>query len=337
VEAFVMIMKNVFSRGVFLLGMVAVLPVLCWNVATAGDYTPPTAITVKNATQDAVYANLVLGQPPISNPPNCTYLGRQIGTISDTRLVFATNKPHKPQKVKFTPQNVGIKTQGYYLMAPGERITYHPTTFACTNSTGKCSPAVTFNFFFTKTKYDGSPNNGCMNARFPNATNLAEASVNFGINDYRNVKGATDGLCANSDATDISIVNGVNARIELDMTESKGAKPSNTWPYYQAENNPLGQNANRVGVFGWAATNCTNSDGYPNPSANCSAPLSAPRAKDGVCHTRGGVSYTPIIDPNNAQDQYCAEISDESHNFCNIQRTGNVTGGMIAITFKGLY
>ncbi|MFZ2445270.1 MAG: hypothetical protein WAW37_02840 [Syntrophobacteraceae bacterium] len=317
-----------------MLGTIAILSALCWSAAAAGG-TPPTRISVTNGTHNAVFANLVLGQPPTVNPPNCTYLGEQISSIHDARLVFMSSTGNT---VIFKPQNAGITTQGYYRLAAGETITYKPSTFACTNSAGKCSPAVTFNFFFTSSRYNGSPDNGCgsgLNTRFPNATNLAEASVNFGINDYKNARNATTGLCANADATDISIVNGVNSMIELDITEVKGAAQSNTWPFYQAENEFLGGNANRVGVFGWAATNCTNSDGYPNPSAACAAPVAAPQAKNGVCHTPGGVAYDPITDPNNPTIQYCAEISDVSHNYCNIQRTGNVSGGTIAITFKG--
>lgn len=333
-----MLMKAVFSIRLFLLGMLAVSPFFCWSVAAAAGNTPPTRISVKNGTQDAVYANLVLGQPPIQNPANCTDLGQQITSISDNRLVFNSTTG---SSVKFTPQNTGITTQGYYLLAAGETITYKPTTFACTNSAGRCSPAVTFNFFFTKNTYNGSPNNGCssggLKTRFPNATNLAEASINFGINDYKNAQGAENG-CANADATDISVVNGVNTKIELDIVEPKGAIQSNTWPFYQAENMFLGDNQNRVGVFGWAATNCTNSDGNPNPSADpvCKAPLSAPRANNG-CRTRGGVPFDPIINPLNTKIEYCAENSDQTHNYCNIQRTAKVTGGMIAIQLKGFF
>jgi len=282
----------------------------------------PTNITVTNNTSSSVYATLVLGQPPTVNPPNCSNLGQQIQSIADKRLVFTSSVSGKT--VSFTPQATGITTKGWYKMAAKETIKYVPQTFTCGSST--CSPAVTFNFFFTAASYNGSPNNGCGGSTtFPNATNLAEASINFGIN------GSSGTGCANADATDISAVNGINASLALSLS-------GGSWPFTTAANGNFGTNANKQGVYGWAATNCVNSAGYPNPSATCAPPAKAPRAVNGKCTTPGGTSYAPITDPT-TNIQYCAEISDTSTKYpqglCVSQRPGGVTGGTIAITFNG--
>jgi hypothetical protein len=289
--------------------------------AAAATVTP-TNITVTNNSSSSVYATLVLGQPPTTNPPNCTNLGQQIQSIADSRLVFTSSVTGK--KVKFTPQATGITTKGYYQMDANEVITYVPKTFTCGSST--CSPAVTFNFFFTPETYNGNPNNGCGGSTtFPNATNLAEASINFGIN------GSSGTGCANADATDISCVNGINAALALSLSGT-------AWPFTAADNGNFGSNANAPGVYGWAATNCVNSAGYPNPAANCAPPANAPRAMNGKCTTPGGTSYAPITDTS-TNIQYCAEISDVSttnpQGLCVSQRPGGVTGGTIAISFNG--
>lgn len=283
----------------------------------------PTSVSVTNSSAQAVYATLVLGQPQTVPPPNCTNLGKQIRSISDPMLVFKSSVPNKV--VKFTPQAPGITTKGYYKLAPKETITYQPQTFPCGAST--CSPAMTFNFFFTPSPYNGSPNNGCGGSpTFPNATNLAEASINFGIN------GSQGTACANADAADISVVNGLNAQLSLQMTGS-------SWPISSASNAKFGKNANRQGVYGWAATTCVNNAGYPNPSATCAVPKDAPKApSSGQCTTPGGTTYAPIVDPKTGA-KYCDERSDASTAFpqgqCLSRRPGNVTGGQVAITFSG--
>ena len=302
------------------LGLVALLAAS----AAHGDNTPPTVVEVRNATNKSVYANLVLGQPPTSNPSGCQTYPTQIASVTDGRLVFTSSKGDKP--IKFVQQTTGVTTKGYYLMAPKETITYKPVTFACQNQTGLCSPAVTFNFFFTNFKYNGNPNNGCgASTKFPNATNLGEASINFGISDYKNVPGAQSALCPNADATDISVVNGANSIIDIKLTGLQ-------WPSHSATNGELGTNANRVGVFGWAATNCTNDAGYPNPASNCAAPNNAPTTVGSNCFTPNLQPYAPISFNGKS---YCPEISDTDNNYCNIQGTGNYTGGVLKITFDG--
>jgi hypothetical protein len=294
--------------------------------AMAAASVTPTNVTVTNSTTADVYANLVLGQPPTTNPPDCSSLGQQITAVNDSRLAFTSSVAGKT--VAFTPWTTSETTNGYYKMDAGEVITYNPTTFTCGSST--CSPAVTFNFFFTGGEYHGNPNNGCGGSTmFPNATNLAEASINFGIN------GSSGTGCANADATDISCVNGINSSLALSLS-------GESWPFQTASNLFFGKNANRPGVYGWAATNCTNDAGYPNPKSDCAPPKDAPRAalapRGTQCTTPGGLAYPPITDPN-TKIQYCAEISDPTatapQGLCVSQRPANVTGGTVAITFNG--
>ena len=289
----------------------------CLSVPAQGQDTP-TNITVINASDAAVYANLTLGQPPTKLPANCTDLGQQIVSIADPRLVFTSSIPD--QNVSFTPQTPGTTDKGYYQLAAGETITYQPQTFQC--SAGTCSPAVSYNFLFTPNVYAGSPNNGCGgSATFPNSSNIGEASVNFGIND------SVGSGCANADSTDISAVSGINSSLGIVVT-------GGSWPQTVPRRNRwFGNNANLPGVFGWAATNCVNSGGFQNPGAGCPAPNAAPVPVNGQCTTPGGTSYPPISFAG--APSYCDERSDLSSNYCLNQRTAYVTGGTVAITFTG--
>lgn len=291
--------------------------------ATATDLMSPTSVTVTNKSSNTVYANLVLGQPPTTMPANCTNLGQQIQSIAAQNLVFTSSIPQK--KVAFTPWTPAVTTAGYYELAAGETITYRPQTFKCAKPV--CSPAVTFNFFFTPNPYNGHPNNGCGGSpELPNATNLAEASINFAIN------GSVGSGCANADGADISAVNGINSFLELTLT---GA----SWPFRHAANSGFGKNADRRGVYGWAATGCVNDTGYPNPTSQCAAPNAAPKAPaNGQCATPKGIQYPPIVF---GETSYCAELSDSSSTYpqgrCVSQRPAGVTGGAVAITFIRFY
>lgn len=291
---------------------------------TAAPKTTPTTIRLINQTPNSVYANLILGQPPKSLPANCSGLGHQIVALKEVNGHFTSSIPHRT--VNFAAQAAGVSDKGYYQLRPGEVVTYQPATFPCNNSEGICSPALTYNFFFTSKKYLGEPNNGCGGSKeFGDAANLTEGSINFGIND------AQGRGCANADAADISAVNGINAFVKLEM---KGQ----SWPFPNAENSGFGHNANESGVYGWAATTCTGNTGYPNPQSACAPPITAPRAKSGMCKTPGGTTYAPIVDGKTGI-KYCDERSDPSpsnpQGQCVSQRAGNVTGGSVDIIFRG--
>jgi hypothetical protein len=277
----------------------------------------PTALTVTNSTTEPVYLNLTIAQPPVSKPANCTNLGTQITSTTSSNLVFTSSVLGKT--VSFTGPS-GVTTKGAYLMDAGETITYSPQFFTCGASMNKeCSPAFNGNFFFTKSVNGTTTgNNGCggEGTTYPNATNLAEFALNFGVN------GSEGTGCANADDTDISIVNGVNSTINMVTTDTDWPASTST-----AQNMPLGQNSNLAGVFGWAATTCTGTGGFPTPGPNCPAPVNAPRPSGGSCTA----PMQLITGPDGTQ--YCAETS--AAGTCNNQRTGYITGGNVAISYEG--
>jgi len=209
--------------------------------------------------------------------------------------------------------------EGYYQLAAGETITYQPQTFQC--AAGTCSPLFQSTIFFTPSSYDGNPNNGCGGSTvFPNATSVAELTVNAALN------GSQGSNCANTDTADISAVNGINSFLALNLT-------GGGWPISQAANGGFGTHADKPGVYGWAATGCVNNSGYPNPQSGCAAPNNAPQAPaSGQCTTPGGTQYSAIVYGGTS---YCAELSDSST--CQSQRPGGVTGGVVAVTFNSFY
>ncbi|HEY8025559.1 MAG TPA: hypothetical protein VIF60_13395, partial [Burkholderiaceae bacterium] len=157
-------------------------------------------------------------------------------SVKEAARHFKSSVAHRA--VTFIAQAAGVSDKGYYQLKPGEIITYQPPTFSCTS--GTCSPAMTYNVFFTQKKYDGNPNNGCGGSKvFGDGTNLAEGSINFAIN------GSQGTGCARADAADISAVNGINSFIKLEMR-------GQAWPFPDAENSSFGHNANESGVYGWA-------------------------------------------------------------------------------------
>jgi hypothetical protein len=288
------------------------LPAMAQNTIT------PTAMTVTNSSSEAVYMNLVLGQTPCALPANCMGLGTWIQLINDPNLVFTSSVPNKT--VTFTPWTPNVMDEGYYQLAAGETITYQPQTFPC--AAGTCSPYFQSTIFFTPDVYNGTPNNGCGGSTvFPNATSVAETTINPALS------GSAGTGCANADTADISAVNGINAFLTLNLT---GA----SWPFSSIANGEFGTNANKSGVYGWAATGCTNDANYPNPANNCAAPNNAPQAPaSGQCTTPGGTQYQPIS--YDGGTSYCPELSDKQT--CQSQRTGGVTGGIVALTFNSFY
>ncbi len=276
-----------------------------------------TGLTVSNTSGAPVYLNLVIAQPPTTNPPNCSSLGAQITSLDSSHLNLTSSVAHKTVSFTSPPS---VTTKGAYLMDAGETVTYTPAVIPCEeNGSQNCSPAFNGNFFFTKSVNGTTTgNNGCGGAgtTYPNATNLAEFALNFGVN------GSVGSGCANADDTDISIVNGVNAKIKLVTTGDGWPTATST-----AQNAAIGQNTGLPGVFGWAATNCTNPQGFPTPGNNCPAPVNAPKAVGGACTAPA----TLITGPDGTK--YCAQTS--AAGTCNNQRPGYTTGGTVAISYEG--
>ena len=141
----------------------------------------------------------------------------------------------------------------------------------------------------------GAGNPGCGNQPgFPDAATLGEFTLGVPGNGYSGQEGV-----------DISNVNGTNAYMDLSLATSSPWNAGAGYPNVtSASSGAIGTNANRVGVFGWQATNCTSSVNPPNPTASCPAPLHAPAGPE--------LSSQPI---------------------CNLQRPGN--GGTVTFVFKG--
>ena len=141
----------------------------------------------------------------------------------------------------------------------------------------------------------GAGNPGCGNQPgFPDAATLGEFTLGVPGNGYSGQEGV-----------DISNVNGTNAYMDLSLATSSPWNAGSGYPNVTAASSGvIGSNANRVGVFGWQATNCTTSVNPPNPTASCPAPLHAPAGP---------------------------ELSSQPH--CNLQRPGN--GGTVTFVFKG--
>jgi len=141
----------------------------------------------------------------------------------------------------------------------------------------------------------GTGNPGCGGQPgFPDAANLGEFTLGVPGNGFNG-----------QETVDISNVNGTNSYMALALA---GSNPWNAGAGYPnvtaASNGNIGSNANRVGVFGWQATNCTSSVNPPNPTASCPAPVNAPAA---------------------------AELSSQPN--CTVQRPTN--GGVVTIVFNG--
>lgn len=113
----------------------------------------------------------------------------------------------------------------------------------------------------------GAGNPGCgAQPGFPDAATLGEFTLGVPGNGYNG-----------QETVDISGVNGSNVLMQLLLA---GSNPWNAGAGHpnvtSASSGAIGSNANRIGVFGWQATNCTRSVDPPNPTAACPAPVHAP-------------------------------------------------------------
>jgi hypothetical protein len=101
---------------------------------------------------------------------------------------------------------------------------------------------------------------------FPNAATLGEFTLGVPGNGYNG-----------QETVDISNVNGSNVYMDMALVTSNPWNAGAGHPNVTAASSGIiGSNANRIGVFGWQATNCTSSVDPPNPAPGCPAPLNAP-------------------------------------------------------------
>lgn len=231
----------------------------------AGDGSG-TTLTITNGTPNPVPVMITLGA------------GYDINNISQL-----------PWGVVQDP--VGIQNlQGIFILAG---------TSAGTNSVSFNSGTSSFsgNVAFGPTAWGRGCGSSQAGACYPNATNLAEFTLNYS---------------AGQETVDISDVNGANAAITINFTGNNpwndgGGGHTNVTNIPSVL--PLSAFAQQSGVYGWQATNCINVVlPVPNgpPSNICAAPVNNPGA--------------PQLQTNKQ---------------CNIQRGAGVSGGTVQIVFNG--
>lgn len=241
-----------------------------YNLACADSASDTTTLIVKNATSEPVPVMITLGS------------NNGINNISQLPQIW---------KVKQAPscQPNTDCLQGSFILQAHQSVSYNSTNLSFSGN-------ISFGPSWTAPGCGGQyiPNTNQLSC-YPNATSLAEFSLNMGT--------------GNDEAVDISGVNGTNALITINF---KKGPPWNdgTNPVSTIQNVALPNFNPTPGVYGWGATNCTYSQTPPNPTNGCPAPLTAPNHKNG----------TPIY-----QLQTVAQ--------CNIQRQGS--GGVVEIVFNG--
>ena len=192
-----------------------------------------------------------------------------------------------PSSWNVTASPAGSATQGLITLAGNSSVSFSSGT---NSFSGNIAFGPTFN--------GRGCGNSAANACYPNATTLAEFTLNMP-----------------GETVDISGVNGTNAIIAINLS---GQTSGNQWNdgSFKGANTNITKIANQPitswspvpGVYGWQGTNCTTVVlPVPNgpPSNLCAAPVSAPSA--------------PQLQPNPQ---------------CNIQRSGP-TGGTVQIVFTG--
>jgi hypothetical protein len=228
-----------------------------------------TTLQVTNNTANAVPVMITLGC--------CTF-----GISSISQL---------PSSWNITAQPAGSTLQGIFTLAGKTSVAFNSRTLSF-------SGTVAFGPTFTARGCGNSAANAC----YPNATSLAEFTLNMP-----------------GETVDISGVNGTNSAITINFLQVTAANSSqaspNPWNDGAGGNQNVGTIANQPitnwssppGVYGWQATTCTGAPNPPNPLPNCPAPvnaLSAPQLQ--------------------AVQQ------------CNIQRAANApTGGIVQVVFNG--
>jgi len=113
----------------------------------------------------------------------------------------------------------------------------------------------------------GAGNPGCgRQPGFPNAANFGEFTLGVPANGFNG-----------QETVDVSSVNGTNAYLDIELATTNPWNAGAGHPNVSVvSGGTIGANADRVGVFGWQATNCTASVDPPNPIAGCPAPVDAP-------------------------------------------------------------
>lgn len=236
--------------------------------AGAGDGSD-TTLKITNATANPVPVMITLGAGYAIN--NIDQLPGSWGVVQDP---------------------VGIQgLSGIFMLAGSSSVSYNSSTSSFSG-----------NVAFGPTSWGRGCGNSAAGACYPNATNLAEFTLNF-----------SGGM----ETVDISDVNGVNAKITVNFTP----QGSGNWNDGPKDQHWANQNVTQIaanqsiakwtspfppGVYGWQATTCTGNSGYPNPQSGCAAPEDTPSASQ--------LQTNPQ---------------------CNIQRAVGTSGGTVEVVFGG--
>ncbi len=233
-----------------------------------------TILKIYNASNNPVTVWLTLGAYPNFYPSNPGFV----------QNVTALNNLFKPP-VNFT----GGGLQGSFVLGAGKLT-------ALTLPVGQ---AISGNFCFGTL-----PPTNCTTPTNPNGQNLAEFTLNTNTPAYVHPPQITQA----QEAIDISCVNGVNAKIAMDLYQAAGSGNWATTGFgnvTHCENKQFGTkpnspNRNQVGVFPQGCDNCTSS---VNPGC--------PPQWEG---------WNP-----------------STTHLCNVQRLSANSGGTVLVTFSGFY
>ncbi len=239
------------------------------NVPTKAQGMGQTALSVTNGSNAAVQVYLTLGAFP-------GFYGTNPGYVQNV------------QQVTFNPPVTwsGSGLQGSFMLQRGQKVTYNPPP----------GTAISGNISF------GTPPLSCPPTNYPNGINLAEFTLDNNTPAYVHPPQAP----SPQEAIDISCVNGVNCRMQFNLSGGGNWGTAGQTSVTTFSNLPLGTkpnspNLNKVGVFPPGCDNCTSSD---NPGCN------------NVWLNWGNANTKAV---------------------CNVQRPATSSGGEVAVVFKQFY
>lgn len=234
---------------------------LLWSASSLAQNGNGTTLEVTNSTSSPVPVMVTLG----------------VGQFG------ITNINQLPWHLTARPR--GSATQGIFLLPARSSVSF--------NSGSK---SFSGNIAFGPTFTARGQGNAGQNACYPNATNLAEFTIN-----------------QPGETVDISRVNGANAKMTINFNGGSAwndGAGGNAKVVRIADVLPIAQWTSPQGVYGWQATDCVDVK-LPVPNGPPS-----------------NLAPAPVNAPGRPQLQAKAQ--------CNIQRPGNVpTGGTVQVVFSG--
>ncbi len=208
-----------------------------------------------------VAAALTLSVPGIRNASaqTGTTLVVTNNTSSDVPVLITLGAGYGIANVNQLPADWNVSVQaplkGMFTLGASRSVHFN-------SGTRSFSGNIAFGPTFTAMGCGSTAANSC----YPNATNLAEFTLNMP-----------------GETVDLSGVNGTNAMIVVNFKNGPG---DSRWNDGEGGNRNVRMISNQAisgwqpvpGVYGWQGTNCTFSYQPPNPMANCPSPKNAPTA-----------------------------------------------------------